>query len=47
VHAPVLLIYGERDQLVPVDESLAKIEASLDAVQTPYTVVICRTRSTI
>lgn len=40
VHAPVLLIYGERDQLVPVDESLAKIEASLDAVQTPYTAVI-------
>ena len=40
MHAPVLLIYGERDQLVPVDQSLAKIEASLDAVQTPYTAVI-------
>ena len=35
VHAPVLLIYGEHDQLVPVDESLAKIEASLDGVKTP------------
>jgi pimeloyl-ACP methyl ester carboxylesterase len=40
VHAPVLLIYGERDQLEPVDESLAKIGASLDGVQTPYTAVI-------
>jgi hypothetical protein len=35
VHAPVLLIYGEHDQLEPVDESLAKIEASLDGVKTP------------
>ncbi len=40
VHAPVLLIYGERDRLVPVDESLAKIEGSLDGVKTPYTAVI-------
>ena len=40
MHTPVLLIYGEPDQLVPVDQSLAKIEASLDAVQTPYTAVI-------
>ena len=40
VHAPVLLIYGEHDQLEPVDESLAKIEASLDGVKTPYTAVI-------
>ena len=40
VHAPVLLIYGEHDQLEPVDESLAKIEASLDAVNTPYAAVI-------
>jgi pimeloyl-ACP methyl ester carboxylesterase len=38
--APVLLVYGERDQLVPVDESLTKIEASLDSVPTPYTAVI-------
>ena len=40
VHVPVLLIYGERDQLEPVDESLAKIEASLDSVKTPYAAVI-------
>ncbi len=40
VRAPVLLAYGERDQLEPVDESLAKIEASLDSVKTPYTAVI-------
>jgi len=40
VRAPVLLVYGERDQLVPVDESLTKIEDSLDGVPTPYTAVI-------
>lgn len=40
VHAPVLLIYGEHDQLVPVDESLATIEASLDTAKTPYAAVI-------
>jgi dienelactone hydrolase len=40
VHVPVLLVYGELDQLVPVDESLAKIEASLDAAKTPYTALI-------
>jgi pimeloyl-ACP methyl ester carboxylesterase len=40
VRAPVLLVYGERDQLEPVGESLAKIEASLDSVKTPYTAVI-------
>jgi pimeloyl-ACP methyl ester carboxylesterase len=39
-HAPVLLVYGQLDQLVPVDESLAKIEASLDGVGTPYTAII-------
>ena len=37
---PVLLIYGEDDQFVAVDESLAKLEAYLDAVKTPYTAVI-------
>jgi fermentation-respiration switch protein FrsA (DUF1100 family) len=36
----VLLVYGERDQLVPVDESLAKIEYALDGVNTPYSAVI-------
>ena len=40
LHVPVLLICGEDDQLVAVDESLAKLEASLDAVKTPYTAVI-------
>ena len=40
VHVPVLLVYGELDQLVPVDESLTKIEASLDAARTPYTAII-------
>ena len=40
VRAPVLLVYGERDQLEPVGESLAKIEASLESVKTPYTAVI-------
>lgn len=28
VEAPTLLVYGERDQLVPVDESIAKIEGA-------------------
>ena len=40
VRAPVLLVYGERDQLEPIEESLAKIEASLDIVHTPYTAII-------
>jgi hypothetical protein len=40
VHVPVLLVYGELDQLVPVDESLRRIEASLDAAKTSYTAVI-------
>lgn len=40
VHVPVLLVYGERDQLVPVDESLAKITAALDTAKTPYTAII-------
>jgi uncharacterized protein len=40
VHVPVLLVYGEFDQLVPVDESLAKIEAALDTAKAPYTAII-------
>jgi pimeloyl-ACP methyl ester carboxylesterase len=39
VHVPVLMVYGELDRLVPVDESLTKIEASLDAARTPYTAI--------
>jgi uncharacterized protein len=30
VKCPVLLVYGQRDKLVPVDESIAQIEAALD-----------------
>jgi pimeloyl-ACP methyl ester carboxylesterase len=40
VRAPVLLVYGESDQLVPVDESIVKIEAALDKANTSYTAVI-------
>ena len=40
VRAPVLLVYGESDQLVPVDESVARIEAALDKANTSYTAVI-------
>jgi pimeloyl-ACP methyl ester carboxylesterase len=40
VHVPVLLVYGEHDQLVPVDESLTKIGAVLDTAKTPYTTII-------
>jgi dienelactone hydrolase len=40
VHVPVLLVYGELDQLVPVEESIARIEASLDAAKTPFTAII-------
>jgi dienelactone hydrolase len=40
VLVPVLLVYGEHDQLVPVDESLAKIAAALDTAKTPYTAII-------
>jgi hypothetical protein len=34
IRAPVLLVYGERDQLVPVDESLARIEEALGPTAT-------------
>jgi fermentation-respiration switch protein FrsA (DUF1100 family) len=37
---PVLLVYGEKDALVPVDESIAKIGAALDASHTPHKAVI-------
>lgn len=29
IHVPVLLVYGEKDQLVPVDESIERIEGAL------------------
>jgi pimeloyl-ACP methyl ester carboxylesterase len=29
IYVPMLLVYGERDQLVPVDESIARIEGAL------------------
>jgi uncharacterized protein len=40
VRAPVLLVYGESDQLVPVDASIARIEGALDKANTSYTAVI-------
>jgi fermentation-respiration switch protein FrsA (DUF1100 family) len=40
VRQPVLLVYGEHDQLVPVDESIRAIEGYLDASGTPYAALI-------
>jgi uncharacterized protein len=40
VHVPVLLVYGEKDALVPVDASIARIGAALDAEKTPYSALI-------
>jgi pimeloyl-ACP methyl ester carboxylesterase len=40
VRAPTLLIYGEKDALVPVDQSIAEIEQALDANASEYTAVI-------
>jgi len=40
IRQPVLLIYGEHDQLIPVDESMRRITDLLDASQTPYTALI-------
>ena len=37
---PTLLVYGERDKLVPVDESIRRIEDLLDAAHTPYAALI-------
>jgi uncharacterized protein len=36
VRAPTLLVYGEKDALVPPAESIARIEARLDASHTPH-----------
>jgi pimeloyl-ACP methyl ester carboxylesterase len=41
VRVPVLLVYGERDQLVPVGESVQKIEGALKrAGNTEYTAIL-------
>jgi pimeloyl-ACP methyl ester carboxylesterase len=40
VRVPVLLIYGEKDALVPVDESIARITDVLDASGTPSAALI-------
>jgi pimeloyl-ACP methyl ester carboxylesterase len=40
VRRPTLLVYGERDALVPVGESLARLEAILDHNGAPYAAVI-------
>jgi pimeloyl-ACP methyl ester carboxylesterase len=41
VRVPVLLVYGERDQLVPVGESIRKIEGALrTAGNTEYTAIL-------
>ncbi len=40
IRVPVLLIYGEKDALVPPDESISRIGAALDASGTPYTALI-------
>ncbi len=40
VRAPVLLIYGEKDALVPPDASIAAIGGALAASQTPYAAFI-------
>jgi pimeloyl-ACP methyl ester carboxylesterase len=37
---PVLLVYGEHDQLMPVPETLRRIEDALDASGAPYTALI-------
>jgi hypothetical protein len=36
----VLLVYGEKDALVPVDSSIADIEGALDTSGAPYTAII-------
>jgi dienelactone hydrolase len=36
VRCPVLLVYGQRDRLVPVDDSIRQIEAALDRAGTSY-----------
>ena len=40
VRVPVLLIYGEKDALGPVDDYIARISGALDQSNTPYTALI-------
>ena len=40
VRSPVLLIYGEHDQLMPVDQTIRRIEDKLDASGAPYAAFI-------
>ncbi len=40
VKVPTLIVYGQKDALVPVDDSIAALEGALDSNQTPYTAVI-------
>jgi hypothetical protein len=40
VRVPVLLVYGEKDALVPVRESIAKIGGALDTSHTPHDAAI-------
>jgi pimeloyl-ACP methyl ester carboxylesterase len=40
VKVPVLLVFGERDRLVPVDQSISQLEKALDKNGTPYTALI-------
>ncbi|HEY3947569.1 alpha/beta hydrolase family protein [Phenylobacterium sp.] len=40
VRQPVLLIYGEKDILQPLDATIATITGALDASHTPYTALI-------
>lgn len=40
VAQPVLLVFGQRDAVVPVDQSIRRIEDMLDAARVPYTALI-------
>ena len=40
IRKPVLLVYGEHDQLMPVDQTIRRLEDTLDASGAPYTALI-------
>ena len=40
VRQPVLLVYGEHDQLMPVDQTIRGLEAALDQSGAPYAAII-------